>query len=60
MWVYLTIPQRGKGHGQVEVSVSGRKKILRALSVKDEIAAFADVKVLEVRDDQTLVVEPLV
>jgi len=57
--VYLTIPKHGKGHGQVEVVVSGRKKILRAQSNGPTIAAFADVKVLEVRDDETLVVEPL-
>ncbi len=56
---YLTIPERGQGHGQVEITVSGRKKILRAMSSKGKIEAFADVKVLEVRDDETLVVEPL-
>jgi len=57
--VYLTIPARGKGHGQVEVTVSGRKKILRAMSTGPRIEAFADVKVVEVREDETLVVEPL-
>ena len=57
--VYLTIPTQGKGHGQVEVVVSGRKKILRAQSSGPQIAAFADVKVLEARDDETLIVEPL-
>ena len=57
--VYLTIPKLGKGHGQVEVVVSGRKKILRAQSTGPSIAAFDDVKVLEARDDETLVVEPL-
>jgi len=57
--VYLTIPEKGSGHGQIEVSVSGRKKVLKAVSAGPEIAAFSDVKVLEVRDDETLVVEPL-
>lgn len=57
--VYLTIPQKGKGLGQVEVTVSGRKKILKAISSGPKIAAFSDVKVVEVRDDETLVVEPL-
>jgi hypothetical protein len=57
--VYLTIPARGVGHGQVEVSVSGRKKVLRAQSTSSEIAAFQDVRVVEVRDDGTLIVEPL-
>lgn len=57
--VYLTVPAKGNGHGQVEVSVSGRKKVLRAQSTGPEIAAFRDVRVVEVRDDETLIVEPL-
>jgi hypothetical protein len=57
--VYLTVPARGTGHGQVEISVSGRKKVLRAQSTGPEIAAFQDVCVVEVRDDGTLIVEPL-
>ena len=57
--VYLTIPARGEGQGQIEISVSGRKKVLKAASNGAEIAAFVDVKVLEVRDDDTLIVEPL-
>lgn len=57
--VYLTIPEKGKGHGQVEISVSGRKKVLRAASNGPAIAAFEDVKVVEARDDETLIVEPL-
>jgi len=57
--VYLTIPAHGEGHGQIEISVSGRKKILDAASTGPEIAAFADVKVIEIRDDEMLIVEPL-
>jgi hypothetical protein len=57
--VYLTIPKNGTGLGQVEVSVSGRKQILQAMSNGAKIDAFADVKVVDVRDDDTLIVEPL-
>ncbi|ANM31436.1 hypothetical protein ABI59_20450 [Acidobacteria bacterium Mor1] len=57
--VYLTIPQQGKGDGQVEVSVSGRKKVLPASSTGPKIPAFDAVKVVEVRDDGVLLVEPL-
>ena len=57
--VYLTIPEKGQGHGQVEASVSGRKKIITAISTGPKIAAFADVNVVEARDDGTLIVEPL-
>ena len=58
--VYLTIPEPGKGHGQIEITVSGRRKILRATSNGPAIEAFQDVKVLEVRDNETLVVERLI
>jgi len=57
--VYLDIPGGGKGQGQVEVSVSGRKKILPAITHGKTLSAFTDVKVVEARDDDTLVVEPL-
>ena len=56
--VYLTLPPRGGGEGQVEVSVSGRKKVLPAVSNDAQIEAFTAVTVVDVRDDDTLVVEP--
>ncbi|HSM14857.1 MAG TPA: hypothetical protein VLA66_12395 [Thermoanaerobaculia bacterium] len=58
--VYLTIPEKGAGHGQVEVTVSGRKKVLRAASAGPRLEAFRDVRVVSFRaEDETLVVEPL-
>ncbi len=56
--VYMTIPEKGKGTGQVEVTVSGRRKVMRAVSSAAEIEAFTDVTVLDSQDDETLVVEP--
>jgi hypothetical protein len=56
--VYLTIPESGKGRGQVEISVSGRRKILSAVSKAGPIEAFTDVVVLAAQDDETLLVEP--
>ena len=56
--VYLTLPPQGEGEGQVEVSVSGRKKVLRAVSKDAQIEAFTAVTVVDVSDDDTLVVEP--
>lgn len=56
---YVNIPAKGKGVGQVEVDVSGRKKIVTAISSGEKIASFSSVRVLEVRDDDVLVVEPL-
>ena len=57
--VYMTIPKHGDGRGQIEVDVSGRRKVLEATSTGEKISEFTSVRVVEVRDDQTLVVEPL-
>jgi hypothetical protein len=57
--VYMTIPAKGGGQGQVQVSVSGRLMTLSAVSAGGELASFADVRVVGTRDDQTLVVAPL-
>jgi hypothetical protein len=57
--VYLTIPPKDQGHGKVQVSVSGRLMTLDAVSRGPQLAAFADVKIVDARDDKTLVVEPL-
>ena len=56
--VYLTIPAKGKGRGQVTVTVSGRKKVLPATSTGKEIKAFTAVKVVAVEDDDSFIVEP--
>ena len=56
--VYLTIPEKGHGHGQVEVSVSGRRKIVRAVSAGPRLEAFTDVRIVDARDDETLVAGP--
>lgn len=57
--VYMQIPEKGAGIGKVQVSVSGRLMTMNAVSTSAALAAFADVKVVDVRDDHTLVVEPL-
>jgi hypothetical protein len=57
--VYMKIPARGEGQGKVQVSVSGRLMTLDAVSAGGALDAFADVKVVATRDDQTLVVGPL-
>ena len=57
--VYLTIPAKGQGQGQVEVNVSGRRKVMSAVSTKDEIPAFSRVTIVEVTGEETFVVKPL-
>ena len=56
--VYLKIPAKGSGQGQIEVTVSGRRKILRAASAGPEIPSFTEVRVVSVKDDESVVVEP--
>ena len=55
--VYLKIPGNGEGTGQVEITVSGRRKVMTAKTKGDEIASFKAVRVVEVLDDETLIVE---
>ena len=57
--VYLTIPASGQGQGQIEVKVSGRHKVMPAMSTKDEIPAFTQVTIVDVAGEGTYVVEPL-
>ncbi len=57
--VYMSIPKHGAGRGQVEVDVSGRRKVLEAISTGEKIGEFSSVRVIEVRNDQILVVEPV-
>jgi len=55
--VYMSIPERGQGRGQIKVTVSGRLKTLDAISEGPKISEFQSVKVLSVRDDGTFIVE---
>ena len=56
--VYLRIPARGEGAGQVQITVNGRSKVLPAVSTGAQLDSFVTVKVSELRDDNVLVVEP--
>jgi hypothetical protein len=56
--VYLSIPAKGEGQGQVELTVSGRRKVMHAISTEGLIEVFSAVKIVEVRDDEVFVVEP--
>jgi hypothetical protein len=56
--VYMSIPAKGQGRGQIKVTVSGRLKMMDAVSNGPRISEFKSVKVVSVRDDGTFVVEP--
>ena len=57
--VYLAIPAKGEGTGQVEMNVDGRRAILTAKSSSKRIDSFTTVKVLEVQDSEIVLVEPI-
>lgn len=56
--VYMSIPAKGQGRGQIKVTVSGRLKMMDAVSNGPRIPEFRSVRVVSVRDDGTFVVEP--
>lgn len=56
--VYLKIPAKGQGQGQVQLTFDGRQSLLAACSNGPEIAAFTSVKVLAIDGPSLLRVEP--
>jgi len=57
--VYLRIPAKGQGAGEVEIDVGGRRSTVPAVSAGEAIDSFASCKVVELRGDGVLIVEPL-
>jgi hypothetical protein len=55
--VYLTIPDRTAGQGQVQLTVQGRRRVVRAVSTGGPIPAFAPVKVVGLESESVLIVE---
>ena len=55
--VYLKVPQKGEGRGQVQITVDGRRKVLPAVSTGEQIESFVAVKVVEVQEQHVLIVE---
>jgi len=57
--VYLTIPGERKGEGIVQISISGAIREYHALTEGDEIKTGTPIKVVEVINDSTVLVEEL-
>ena len=58
--VYLPIPAKMESPGQVEIMVQGRLVVVTAYTKEDkEISSQTKVKVLELLDQQSMIVEPL-
>ena len=55
--VYLKIPAKGQGQGEVQVDVDGAQKNMKARTLGDEIESFVAVRVVDIDNDETLVVE---
>jgi hypothetical protein len=59
--VYLPIPANRAGPGQIEIMVQGRLAVVQAYtSASQRIENQAKVRVVDLVDQQTLLVEPLV
>ena len=55
---YRRIPGEAAGHGEVQITVGGTERVLAAKTRGPAIESFTTVKVIEVEDDGTLIVEP--
>jgi len=56
--VYLSIPEKGKGLGQVQVIVQGRLKTLNAVSSGPGINTGEQIIIFDINEDRNLIVEP--
>ena len=57
--VYLRIPAKGGGQGQIQIDLDGNQKVLPAVSSSVAIDSFQAVKVLDILEGETLIVEPV-
>lgn len=57
--VYLKVPAERGGEGQVQISISGSVREYAAVTDGEEIATGKPIKVVEVLNSNTLLVEPL-
>lgn len=57
--VYLTIPEKGKGVGKIQLIIQGSLRELDAVSNGGNIVTGTKVKIINVTEDNYLLVEPL-
>jgi hypothetical protein len=57
--VYVTVPPKGQGTGQVRVVVDERMRIYNAHSAADAAPTSSKVRVLAVNNDNTLTITPI-
>ncbi|MBX3362180.1 MAG: NfeD family protein [Phycisphaeraceae bacterium] len=56
--VYVTVPSAGAGRGQVRIVVSGRQRIVNAITEGEALPTSARVRVVKVNGDNTVLVVP--
>ncbi|MCI0362355.1 MAG: hypothetical protein L0Y44_12030 [Phycisphaerales bacterium] len=56
--VYVSVPPRGEGRGQVRLVIGDRQRIFNAVSGGDAINSYTRVRVQHVNDDNTVTVAP--
>lgn len=57
--VYASVPERGRGSGQVRIVVRQRQRIVNAVSVGSALPTRTRVRVASVNPDRTVTVEPI-
>lgn len=57
--VYVTVPPKSGGTGQVRLNVHERQRIMNAVSVGDALPTNTRVRVVQVNDDRTITVAPI-
>jgi hypothetical protein len=56
--VYLTVPPRGQGRGQIRVIVQDRQRIINAVTDGEALPTSSRVRITRVNEDNTLTVSP--
>ncbi len=56
--VYVTVPESGRGTGEVRITIENRQRLYRAVSDGDPIPTGSRVRVVAVNTDNTLTVAP--
>lgn len=54
--VYMSLPAKGAGKGQVQVVIDGQLRTVGAVSSGNRIKEFTEVEILGVQDESTLIV----
>ena len=57
--VYLRVPPKGEGQGQVQIDLDGNQRVMPAVSTGPAIDSFAAIKIVDILEGETFIVEPV-